>query len=164
MIVVLILGVIISKRGWFDTPNKILILFLLACGFLLFFQVFPKGMMMDSNLKQNKYNYKLYCGVENDVMTYLTTPDVEETFVKDLDALLKEYHSISFDLEEVPFAAVKNQFDEIRKSSESSSSSKRNNNSDRSKVIYIPVYTPDPRLELIKNTATAAPDTTKKTK
>lgn len=149
MIIVVILGAIISKKGWGDSSSKLLITFVIACGFLLFFQIFPKGMMMDSNLKQNKSNYKLYCAVENDVLTYLTTSEVDDNFVKDLDLLLKQNHAISFDLEEVPFATVKNQFDEIRKSSESSSSSRRDRT--QPKVIYLPVYKDLP-TSIVKDT------------
>lgn len=114
MIIVLILGLIISKKGWGDSSERLLISFVIACGFLLFFQIFPKGLKMEYNLNQNKHNFQLYTSINNEIFTYLSSDIVNKNFTINLDLLLKNYHSISFDLEEIPFSTIKNQFDEIR--------------------------------------------------
>jgi hypothetical protein len=115
-------------------------------GFLLFFQVLPKGMKFEDNIAVNKVHYIAYCDLENKLMTYLTTKEAIVDFTTNIDDQLKNYHAISFDLQQVPFSEVQKQFQELK------NTSNKENNTSTTKVIETKTYVPVP-VENVKKTA-----------
>lgn len=112
-IIATILGLVISKKGWGDSSDNLLATFLVIVGFLLFFQIIPKGMKLEDNLSTNKAHYIAYCDIENRILTYLSDSVVVERVTKKIDKLLKANHAISFDLQQIPFSEIQNSFEEI---------------------------------------------------
>ena len=119
MIFVSVCGLIISRTGWGDSSDKLLATFLISASFLLFFQILPKGMKFEENLASNRSHYIMYCDMENRILSYLSNDNVDVNFINNIDDQLKNYHSVSFDVQQVPFSEVQRQFKEIKGSSES---------------------------------------------
>lgn len=125
MVLVCILGLIISKKGWGDAGRGLLAAFLVCAGFLLFFKVLPQGMKFEENLASNRAHYIMYCDVENRLLSYLSSDKIIDTFISDMDDQLKNYHSVCFDLQQVPFSEVQKQFKDIKGSSDGESSNSK---------------------------------------
>lgn len=143
MVLVCVLGLIISKKGWGDSGNNLLGAFLICAGFLLFFQVLPKGMKFEDNLASNKAHFLAYSDMENRILTFLSNTEKNVEFTCEIDDMLKSYHTISFDLQQVPFSEVQKQFQEIKNSA-------KDNKDEPAKPIYIPVQAPVIHPEMLK--------------
>ncbi len=124
MIVCLILGLIISKKGWGDSSDNLLATFLICTGILLFSKIIPLGLKMDENLSSNKEHYKMYANMDNQIQTYLSTSIIDSSFTNTIDNELKVIHIIAFDLQQIPYAEVQKQFEEIKESAKGTTENK----------------------------------------
>ena len=100
-------------------------------------------MKFEENLASNRAHYIMYCDMENRILSYLSADKIDDTFINDMDDQLKNYHSVSFDLQQVPFSEVQKQFKEIKGASEDNNSKPKVYNN----YIVQPTYKEEPKLQ-----------------